>query len=70
LKPSLLPHYQLRNTYYRLGKIFVYKLKVKEAVEHFRFAEQIALKILGSDLLIYSGRIEGLIKEAQIKSYT
>jgi len=60
----------VRNTYYRLGKIFVYKLKVKDAIEHFRFAEKIAKKTLGSDLLIYSARIEGLIKEASIKSYT
>ena len=41
LKPSLLPEMQIRNTYYQLGKIYVYKLKVKEAVAALNIAKEI-----------------------------
>jgi hypothetical protein len=34
-----MPEMQIRNTYYQLGKIYVYKLKVKEASEALKLAE-------------------------------
>ena len=47
LKPSLMPEMQVRNTYYQLGKIYVYKLKVKEAVESLKLAHDITVEVLG-----------------------
>ena len=43
LKPSLIPEMQIRNTYYQLGKIYVYKLKVKEAVDALNLARNITI---------------------------
>ena len=43
LKPSLLAEMQIRNTYYQLGKIYVYKLKVKEAVDALNLAKNITI---------------------------
>lgn len=43
LKPSQLPQNQVRKLYFQLGKINVFKLKVKEAVDCFEAASEIAV---------------------------
>ena len=68
-----MPEMQIRNTYYQLGKIYVYKLKVKEACAALKQAEDITLEILGhgdNSNLIYLSKCYGLVKEVHLKAYS
>lgn len=62
---------QVRNTYYQLGKIYVYKLKVNEAVECLNLAHNLTKEILGGDdNLIYLSKCDALKKEVHLKAYS
>lgn len=70
LKPSLLPEYQVRNTYYMLGKIFVYKLKVAQAEEVLQLAKKISVIATGVEEQLYAANCHRLIKEAHLKVFS
>jgi hypothetical protein len=71
LRPSLLPHNQVRKLYFQLGKVNVFKLKVKEAVECFEAASEIAVaSASGEHNILYVAHCKAMIKEAYIKNYT
>lgn len=53
LNPSLLPQLQVRNTYYQLGKVFVQRLKVDEAVSALNLAISITQEAFGTDKHLY-----------------
>ena len=68
-----MPEMQIRNTYYQLGKIYVYKLKVKEACTALKQAEDITQEILchgDNSNLIYLSKCYGLVKEVHLKAYS
>lgn len=45
LKPSLMPQMQLRDTYFMLAKIFVFKLKVPETLKAVKLAKEITIDV-------------------------
>lgn len=64
---------QIRNTYYQLGKVYVYKLKVKEAVEAVNLAKKVTVEVLGNgknENLVYVSKCYALIKETHLKAYS
>jgi hypothetical protein len=67
---SKLPQIQIRNTYYQLAKVNVFRLKIKEAVEGFTVADQITRASLPEEgKSLYSAKCGFMIKEAHIKNY-
>ena len=68
-----MPEMQIRNTYYQLGKIYVYKLKVNEASTALKEAVDITVEILGqgnNSNLIYLSKCYALVKEVHLKAYS
>lgn len=66
-----MPHMQLRQTYFMLGKVYIFKLKVAQAVESFRLAEEITQRAAdGEEYLLYIANCERMINEAYLKSYS
>lgn len=55
-----------------IGKVQVFKLRVAEAVQALKLAENITIEILGggSEDLLYVANCERIIKEAHIKVYS
>jgi|LauGreDrversion4_2_1035121.scaffolds.fasta_scaffold210783_2 hypothetical protein len=64
-----MPEIQVRNTYYQLGKIYVYKLKVSEAVECLTLASSIT-HYLHPNNLLYLSKCDALITEVHLKAYS
>lgn len=64
---------QIFKTYYLLGKLFVYKLKTKEASETLKLAQEIVTEIFGSEdnnNLIFVAKCQSLIKEGHLKAFS
>lgn len=70
LKPNALPENQVKATYFQLGKIFVFKLKVAQAEEALLLAKQISVVATGVEDQLFASNCHRLIKEAHLKVYS
>ncbi len=70
LKPNALPYNQVRNTYFAIGKIAIFKLKVAQAVQCLSLASDIATKASGEENTLYVANCHRYMKEAYLKSYS
>jgi hypothetical protein len=65
-----VPWFHLRATYYQLGKVYVFQLKVKEALQALKIAEDITYEAYGFEEHLYVSNIKKLEKEAHFKAYS
>lgn len=67
IKPESIPHLRIKETYYSLGKVLSYKLRISDAIANFTIAENLVTKVYESKNILPVGKIHNLMKEAYIK---
>lgn len=70
LKPDTNPYYQVRQTYYQLAKVFVFKLHAAKVSEAIAFAQKITVESQGHEEEIFIARCYNLLKEVNLKAYS
>lgn len=70
LKPNTNPYYQIRQTLYQLGKVYVFKLHAAKVSEAIGAAMMITKASVGSDETLFTANCLRLLKEVNLKSYS
>lgn len=70
LKPALLPHMQVRDTFFMMGKIHVLKMNPEKALQALETAMAVEVAAAATAELLYVANCRRVLKEAYVKVYS